>query len=114
LNICLRKDTYTQIVDLIIAQMSLVVNEDDRHDIWVSYIQDGVEIKSSCKIKHVAVQPVQSTCGETIAVTYIGWNGFSRYGGSRYFKRTELVEMCEHIYTFIQSELNELPEGVKP
>ncbi|ARV76918.1 hypothetical protein PHABIO_287 [Pseudomonas phage Phabio] len=111
MNICLRKDTYTQIVDLISAQMGLVINEDDPHDVWVSYIQDGLEVKRWGKIKWVDVHPVQATCGETIVCTYAGWNGFTRYEGHRYFKRTELVEMCEHIYAFIQSEEVGLPEG---
>lgn len=96
----LRNWSTTNAINLVIPAMHLTMHDDDKTDIFVEYLHNGVKFGSWGGAVKVEVYPNQGNCCESYLVK------MSALGKPeeplKVYHRDQLMSMCKEIYAYIQ------------
>lgn len=95
----LRNLTTTNAINLVIPTMGLVMHDDDKTDIFVEYLLNGIKFGSWGGAARVEVYPNQGDCCETYLVKMFTIGDESPL---LVYRRDQLMNMCKEIYAYIQ------------
>lgn len=99
----LRKCFYTNIVDVAVSSMNLIITDTDKVDVWVTYLEDGVKFHSWSGDIGVEVTPCQIGCGNTYNVKYYFHVDKSRLVKEAIFNIDNVIQMTRTINEWIQN-----------
>lgn len=97
----IRNTSVTNTVLLVNSAMATMMQDDDKTDVFVGFLSDGIRFSSWSGVASVEVYPVRNSCGETIKCVFTDIDKDFKTDG--FYALTDVFHMCKNIYDFIQT-----------
>lgn len=99
----LRRTVYTTAVDIAVSSMNLIIGDEDKDDVWVTYLESGVKFHSWSGAEGATVVPSQIGCGQSYDVTFYYYVDRTRVVKEASFDIEHVIKMANAINEWIQN-----------